>query len=70
MKHPEALPLPSHQSLFQFVVYASDLWAINKETGHGPGEAIVMETRMLEALRAGKGDTVVLTEGGQMCSAT
>lgn len=34
------------------------------------GEAIVMETRMLEALRAGKGDTVVLTEGGQMCSAT
>lgn len=30
----------------------------------GLREAIVMETRMLEALRAGKADPVVLTEGG------
>lgn len=61
MKHSRPFHCP--------VTYSSDLWVINEETGMVLREAIVMETRMLEALRAGKADTVVLIEGGQMCPA-
>lgn len=60
-KHPEALPLPSHQPLSQLLSPPQIYGLVSiKKSDMGLREAVVIETRMVEALGAGKGDTVVL----------